>query len=102
MDFVEHQARTPSEVRGHPFPGDTTPFDAETVDPLLAGFEVIAPSDIVACACGEHTNVSVSAQALGQIARMQFGAAVDVQTIPLDDDRQLHRAPAITRCRSGR
>ena len=64
--------------------------DRDAVDLLDAGRQLVLPGDVVARAGRHHFDRRVPRQALGDVARVQFRAAVDVRAVALDDDRQLH------------
>src|SRR5262245_10014919 len=51
---------------------------------------VIRPGHVVVRAGGEDRNLGVRRQSLGDIARVQLGAAVDIGAIPLNHDGKLH------------
>ena len=64
-----------------------------TVTPLICSTpagQLILPSHVVARASGQNLDRRVTGEALGDVARVQLGAAVDVRAVALDDDRELH------------
>ena len=75
-----------------------TPFTRST-----PGRQLVTPGDVVARARGEDFDLRVPRQAFGDVARVQFGAAVDVGAVALDDDRELHcSGPSVRRVRRRR
>ena len=64
--------------------------DRHAVDLLDAGRQLVAPRDVVGRAGGEHFDLPMTREMLGDVARVQLGAAVDRLTVALNDDRDLH------------
>ena len=62
----------------------------DAVDLLDAGRPLVSPRHVVARAGRDDLDLRVPRQPLGDVARVQLGAAVDVGTVSLDDDCQLH------------
>ena len=67
----------------------------DAVDRLLAGRQLVLPGDVVARARRQHLDVGVAREPLGDVSRVQFGAAADVRAVALNDDRQLHWSAGI-------
>ncbi len=90
VDLVKDDARPPSELLRVALArhGEAPHLDA--VDGLDALGALVAPRDVVGGAGGEHLHRNVRGQALGDVPRVQFGAAVDVGAVALDDDRDFH------------
>ena len=62
----------------------------DAVDLLDAGRQLVAPGDVVAGAGRQDLDLGVPREVLGDVARVQLRAAVDVGAVALDDDRELH------------
>ena len=60
------------------------------VDLLDAGRQLVAPGHVVGGARRQDLDLGVTRQMLGDVARVQLGAAVDRLAVALDDDRELH------------
>ena len=69
---------------------DREALDRDPVDGLRAGRIVVVPGDVIARAGRQHDDLRVRRQMLGDIARVQLSAAVDVGAIALHHDGQLH------------
>ena len=68
--------------------------DRNPVDDLQAGWQLVLPRDVIAMRAGrEHLDLDVLGQMLRDVTGMLLGTAVDVSTVPLDDDRDLHCSP---------
>ena len=58
---------------------------------LLAFGQLVLPRDVIAVrAGGQHLDLDVRGQVLGNVARVLLRAAVDVGAVSLDDDRDFH------------
>ena len=65
-------------------------MDRDAVDDLDAGGVFVVPRDVIARARREDGDLCVRRKMLGDVARVQLGAAVDVGAVPLHDDGELH------------
>ena len=68
------------------------PADRHAVDCLDAGRQLVAPRHVVGRAGRQHLDLAVTREVLGDVARVQLGAAVDRLAVALNDDRDLHCA----------
>ena len=66
------------------------PAHRHAVDSLDAGRQLVAPRDVVGRAGRQDLDLGVAGEVLGDVARVQLGAAVDCLTVALNDDRELH------------
>jgi hypothetical protein len=65
------------------------------VDVLDALGQLVLPRDVIVMgARRQHLDLDVRGEVFGDVARVLFGAAVDVGAVPLDDDRDLHCSPS--------
>jgi len=63
----------------------------DAVNDLAARWKFVLPRNVVAMrARGQHLDLDVPGEVLGNIPRMLLGAAVDVGAVPLNDDRDFH------------
>ena len=90
MCFLEDLARAPAEVEWLTFPGHRKASHGDAVDGLEARLQLVAPADVVAGAGCDDFDLGVPGEALGDIARVQLGAAVDVSAVALSDNREFH------------
>ena len=86
----EDVRRSPAEIELVALPRDRKALDDDAVDRLGPGGKIVAPRDVVARAGGQHADVRVAREALGDVPRVQLGAAVDIGAVPLHHDRELH------------
>src|SRR5262249_42219690 len=78
--------------------------DGDAVDLLDAGRQLVAPRAVVGGARREDFDVSMTRQALRDVARVQLGAAVDGQAVSLNDNRELQPSiglGSLGHCESG-
>ncbi len=90
MRMLEHPLRAEPEVARVAGPRDGEAVHGHAVDPLLAGGQLIPPGDVVLRARGQDPDIVVAGQAFGEVTGQQLGAAVDVRSIALNDNGQLH------------
>ena len=51
---------------------------------------LVTPGDVVARTGRQHVDLMLLGEQLDDVASVQFGAAVDLRAVALDDDGQLH------------
>ncbi len=90
MRFVEDALGQASELERVALVLHAKAPHRDPVDLLDAGFELVAPRHVVGRAGGQHLDVGMARQALGDVTRVQLGAAVDRQAVALNDDREFH------------
>ena len=97
VEFVRHRMRPVEDFLGEQPEGERIAlvFHREAahrhvVHALFARLQRIAPGDVVGGTRGPHLHLRVARQVLGNVPRVQFGAAVDGLAVALDDDRDLH------------
>src|SRR5688572_24053990 len=90
MPLAEHALRPAGERVYVALVIDPKPSHGHAIHLLDAGGIFVAPGHVVARACRQHLYLGMPSQAFGDIACMQLGAAVDVGTVALHDDRELH------------
>jgi hypothetical protein len=86
----EHDLRLTAEFVGVARPRDREPPHQEPVHLLLARRQLVLPGDVVAGARRQHFDRPVTGQPLGDVPRVQFGAAADVRAVALNNNCQLH------------
>ena len=86
----EDVRRSSAEIELVALPRDGKALDHDAVDRLGPGGKIVAPRDVVARAGGQHADVRVAREVLGDVPRVQLGAAVDVGAVPLHHDGELH------------
>ena len=84
------RARPPAELERLAFVRDRKASHRDAVDLLDAGRQLVAPGDVVARAGRDDFDLGVPREPLGDVARVQLRAAVDVGAVALNDDRELH------------
>ena len=84
------QLRSEPEVARIARPRNGEAVHGHAVHPFLAGRQFIPPGDVVLRARRQDPDIGVAGQAFGEVTGEQFGAAVDVRSIPLNDNGQLH------------
>ena len=87
MPAVEDVIGAQAELRFVTFVFDRKPFDGDAVDRVSPGRIFVAPRQVLVRAGGEHANVRVAREMLGDVPRVQLGAAVDVGAVSLHHDR---------------
>ena len=90
MRFFEDVARAPAEIERLTLPSDRKTANRHAVDGLEARLQLVAPGDVVTGARRDDFDLGVPCEALGDIARVQLGAAVDVSAVALSDNREFH------------
>src|SRR3954469_13444668 len=90
MRALEDALRATAEHSGIALAFDGKAADRHAVHFFGARCELVPPGDVVGGARGEDFDLGVTCESLGDVARVQFGAAVDGRPVPLDDDRELH------------
>src|SRR6266576_2139434 len=86
----EHALRATAELVRIAFVGDSkTPYP-HAVDALDSCGQLVPPRHVIARARRQHVDLGVAGEMLGDVARVQFGAAVDRLAVPLNDDGELH------------
>ena len=90
MRLIEDTLRDPPEHQRIPFALHRKAAHRNVVDAFFAGGQFVAPRDVVGGAGRPHFDLCMTSQMLGDIARVQFGASIDGEAVPLDDDRELH------------
>ena len=93
MWFFEDACLQAAEYLRIAFVLDLETSDGDTVDAPDSHWKFVAPGDIVCRARREHLDVRVPREPLGDVARVQFRAAIDVAAVSLNDDRELHPSP---------
>ena len=93
MRLVEDEVGAPAEIEGIAFVLDAESADRHAVDRFDAGWQLVAPRDVVGGARGQHLDLGVAGEVLGDVAGVQLGAAVDRLAVALNDDRELHSSP---------
>ena len=88
--LVEDALRNPSEHQRVSFALHREATHGNVVDAFFASRQFVAPRDVVSRARRPHFDLRMTSQMLGDVARVQFGAPVDGEAVPLDDDRELH------------
>ena len=53
----------------------------------VPGRKLVAPRQVITRARGEDTDLGIACEVLGDVPRVQLGAAVDVGAVPLHNDR---------------
>src|SRR5512136_513681 len=81
-------------------PGYGKSSHPDTVDDLLIGRKVVLPGNVVDGLGRQHFGLGVFLQVLGDPAAVELGAAVDLETVALDDQGQLHSKTSRSRARS--
>src|SRR5262245_41277041 len=66
------------------------PFHRYAIDTIGARREFISPRQVIACARGQNTHIRMTSQMFGNVSCMQLGATIDVGSVSLHDDRDLH------------
>src|SRR5207237_349518 len=66
------------------------PAYGDAVDLLDAGRKLVAPRHVVGRARRQDLDRRVRGEVLGDVAGVEFRAAVDLAAVPLDDDREFH------------
>src|SRR6187402_70731 len=92
MQMMEHAIRPSSEhvrIAGLIDPESSYRY---VVDCFGARLVFVAPGNVVPGARGQHVDVGVLRQMLGDVTGVQLCAAVDVGAIALHDDSELHCA----------
>src|SRR6188768_4597582 len=65
--------------------------NGDAVHRVLACRQLVLPRDVVAVrACRQYLDLDMLRQVLGDVPRMLFGAAVDIGTVALNNNRDLH------------
>src|SRR5687767_8063627 len=87
----EHLLGPLRELDGIAFASVLEAMHGNPVHHLLTLGEVVLPPDVILMrARGQHFDLNVVRQVLGNIPRMLLGAAVDVGAVALNDDRDFH------------
>src|SRR5207302_6626652 len=68
------------------------PPHGDAVHLLDARLELVTPCHVIGRARGEHFDLRVPREVLGDVPRMELGAAVHRRPVALDDDGDLHCA----------
>src|SRR5688572_25802406 len=90
MRLVKHPpGAAPELVRIALVPDGKSP-DGDAVDAIDTGRPFVAPGDVITGARGDNLHLGVAREALGDVARMQLRAAVDIGVVALDDHREFH------------
>ena len=87
---LEDPLRTPAEVPWIALAVHGKPPYLDAVHGLGAGRELVAPGDVIAGTRRDDFHVRVARQTLGDVSRVQLGAAVDVSAVALYDNRESH------------
>ena len=95
MPSIEDVIGAQSELRLVSFMVDCKAFDGDPVDGVRSGRILVAPRQVIVSAGGEHAHLGVARQMLGDVPRVQLGAAVDVGAVPLHDDRYPHSSGGV-------
>ena len=90
MGRPEHVVRPPAEALRVARSAHGEAPHAHAVHVGLAGRELVPPRDVVAGARGQHVHVGAPRQLLGHVTGVELGPAVDVEAVPLDNDREFH------------
>ena len=95
--LVGERVRRVEDLRGQPAERqrialvlDPEAAHADAVDRFDAGRQLVPPRDVVGGARGQHLDLGVPREVLGDVAGVQLGAAVDRLAVALDDDGELH------------
>src|SRR5581483_12437350 len=64
--------------------------NGDAVDLLGARRQLVAPRHVVGGAGRQHLDLRMLREVLGDVPRVEFGAAVDLPAVALDDDGELH------------
>src|SRR5687767_3649621 len=92
MGLVEDAIRPAAEIDGVSLLIDSkTPY-GHVVHEFRSCRIIVAPRHVIASACREHLNLRVLREMLGDVTRVQLGAAVDVGAVALHHDSELHCA----------
>jgi hypothetical protein len=86
----EDVGRAIAEVNQVALPDDGKSLDGNAVHDVAAFGPFVAPRDVVASAGRQNADVGMGGEMLGNVTRVQFGAAVDLRTVALHDHRDLH------------
>ena len=82
---------------GSPRPGHREPPHPDPVDPFLVGRNGVLPGDVIDGLGRQDFDLGVFLQVLGDPAAVELGAAVDLETVALDDQGQLHSRTSCSR-----
>ena len=85
---MEDAFRQPSERNRIALVLDAESAHRQVIDLLDTLRQLVLPRHVVDGARREHLDVGVPGEPLGDIPRVQFGAAVDGVAVPLNDDRR--------------
>jgi hypothetical protein len=90
MTPLEYPPRMTAEVVRRPFVRHRETPHAHAVDLLGSLGTLVAPRDVITRARGQDFDLGVARQPLGDVPRVQFGPAIDVRAVALDDHRDPH------------
>ena len=90
MRLLEHTNRAPAEQPRIALVFHAKPAHRDAVDLLDAGRQLVPPRHVVGRAGRQDLDLGVLGEMLGDVARVQLGAAVDRLSVALHDDRELH------------
>ena len=88
--MLEHVGRAPAEQPRIALVFHPKPAHRNAVDLLDARRQLVPPRHVVCGAGRQDLDLGVFGQMLGNVARVQLGAAIDRLSVALHDDGELH------------